>query len=126
MRTVRHGRLALVAMVVLMVSGQAEASPRRAPGDAAALKLGRDLLKRDCGACHATGARGDSPRREAPAFRHLSQNYDVEALGEALAEGLMTGHPEMPEFRFAPHEVDAILRYLRSVQAPPAASPSGP
>ena len=62
------------------------------------------------------GRSDESPRAGAPAFRDLSQRYEVEALGEALAEGILTGHPEMPEFRFAPHEVDAILRYLQSLQ----------
>jgi len=81
-----------------------------------ALALGRALVVRNCGLCHAVGRSDQSPRPGAPAFRDLSQRYEVEALGEALAEGILTGHPEMPEFRFAPHEVDAILRYLQSIQ----------
>jgi len=80
------------------------------------LALGRALVVRNCGLCHAVGRADASPRPGAPAFRDLSQRYEVEALGEALAEGILTGHPEMPEFRFAPHEVEAILRYLQSLQ----------
>lgn len=80
------------------------------------LALGRALVVRNCGLCHAVGRSDESPRPGAPAFRDLSQRYDVEALGEALAEGILTGHPEMPEFRFAPSEVEAILRYLQSIQ----------
>lgn len=88
---------------------------RTAP--APTLALGRALVVRNCGLCHAVGRSDASPKSGAPAFRDLSQRYEVEALGEALAEGILTGHPEMPEFRFAPHEVDAILRYLQSLQA---------
>ena len=98
------------------------ARPAAAPAEAErnvpdrTLTLGRALVVRNCGVCHAVGRSDESPRAGAPAFRDLSQRYEVEALGEALAEGILTGHPEMPEFRFAPHEVDAILRYLQSLQ----------
>ena len=34
-------------------------------------------------------------------------------LAEALAEGLSTGHPDMPEFVFEPQEINAILTYLQ-------------
>jgi cytochrome c len=37
-------------------------------------------------------------------------------LAEALAEGLSSGHPDMPEFRFEIDDVDAILAYLESIQ----------
>ncbi len=83
---------------------------------AEALTLGRALVVGNCGRCHAVGPSDDSSNPVAPAFRDLSQRYDVEALGESLAEGILTGHPEMPEFRFEPREIDAILRYLQSLQ----------
>jgi K+-transporting ATPase ATPase B chain len=38
-------------------------------------------------------------------------------FAEALAEGIRTGHPQMPEFVFAPDEVDSIIAYLKSIQA---------
>lgn len=99
-----------VALVLVSAPGWAAEAPQH--------RLGRDLLRRDCAACHAVGRHDRSPRADAPAFRELSRRYDVDALSEALAEGLVTGHPEMPEFRFSPQEVDAILGYLRSLQAP--------
>ena len=55
------------------------------------LKRGEALLTRACGACHAIG-RGDSPVKDAPAFRTLGQRYPVESLEEALGEGL-NGRP---------------------------------
>jgi mono/diheme cytochrome c family protein len=80
------------------------------------LKLGEALLTKNCGPCHAVGRTGDSPRKEAPAFRTLGQRYPVESLEEALGEGIITGHPDMPEFSFDADQVGAIIAYLKSVQ----------
>lgn len=77
---------------------------------------GRALAEAHCGACHATGRVGDSPAPEAPPFRTLSRNYRVDMLQEALAEGISVGHPAMPQFQFAPTDVDALIAYLQSVQ----------
>jgi hypothetical protein len=33
-----------------------------------------------------------------------------------LRRGLLSGHPEMPDFVFPQQDVGAILRYLRSIQ----------
>jgi len=80
------------------------------------IALGRGLAARNCGQCHALGPIGPSPSPQAPPFRALGQRLDVEQLGEGLATGILTRHPAMPEFRFEPYEVVAIVRYLRSVQ----------
>jgi mono/diheme cytochrome c family protein len=40
----------------------------------------------------------------------------VNALEEAFAEGILVGHPAMPQFRFTPAQIDDILAYLQSVQ----------
>ena len=80
------------------------------------LKLGETLLARHCGACHAVGKSGDSKDKGAPALRTLSSRYPVEALEEALGEGFMSGHPDMPEFKFDADDVGAIIAYLKSIQ----------
>jgi len=80
------------------------------------IKRGEMLLTRDCGRCHAVGRAGDSPRKDAPAFRTLSARYPIEALEEALGEGIMSGHPDMPEFKFDADEVGGIIDYLKSIQ----------
>lgn len=80
------------------------------------VKHGEELLQRDCAACHAIGRTGDSPRKEAPAFRTLGQRYPVESLEEALGEGIMSGHPDMPEFSFDADDVGDIIAYLKSIQ----------
>jgi mono/diheme cytochrome c family protein len=53
----------------------------------------------------------------APPFRLLPGRYPVEHLAEALAEGIVVGHPAMPEFTFNPPEIDALLSYLQSLSS---------
>ena len=66
--------------------------------------------------CHAIGKSGDSADKGALALRTLSSRYPVEALEEALGEGFMSGHPDMPEFKFDADDVGAIIAYLKSIQ----------
>jgi mono/diheme cytochrome c family protein len=102
-------RTILAAAVALAAAMQ----PATAAAD---LKLGETLLTRHCGACHAVGKSGDNPQKDAPALRTLSSRYPVEALEEALGEGFMSGHPDMPEFKFDADDVGAIIAYLKSIQ----------
>jgi len=90
-----------------------------APAEAAQKDLtakGEVLVKENCSRCHAIGKEGDSPHPEAPPFRTLSSKYPVEDLAESLAEGIVSGHPDMPIFAFNPHDVAAIIEYLESIQ----------
>ena len=84
--------------------------------DEAQLKQGQALLAQNCARCHAVGRTGDSPRSDAPVFRRLATRYPIESLEEALGEGIMTGHPDMPEFSFDAAQVGAIIAYLKSIQ----------
>src|SRR5690348_1638654 len=79
---------------------------------------GELLLNSNCSKCHAVTRTGASPHPSAPPFRTLGQRYSIETLAEALAEGLYTGHPDMPEFVFDIPDVSAILAYLQSIQTP--------
>lgn len=77
---------------------------------------GHALVTMYCADCHATEAVGDSPLPAAPRFRELHLRYDVELLGEALVEGIVT-HPQMPEFEFDPEQAEAIIAYLKSLES---------
>lgn len=101
---------AAAALAAVTVAAQA-ATP-----DPETLKRGEALLNKNCAMCHAIGPTGDSPRAGAPTFRMLGQKYPVESLEEALGEGLVSGHPDMPEFRFEADDVGAIIAYLKSIQ----------
>jgi mono/diheme cytochrome c family protein len=104
-----NGVPASFAVAVLLTAGMQ-------PAAAADIKRGQELLTRDCGSCHAVGRSGDSAAKDAPAFRTLGQRYPVENLEEALGEGFMSGHPDMPEFKFDADDVGAIIAYLKSIQ----------
>lgn len=81
------------------------------------LARGEDLVRTECSQCHAIGSTDSSPHPDAPAFRSLSQRYRIEDLAEALAEGISTGHPDMPEFVASPDQIDAIIAYIETIQS---------
>ena len=77
---------------------------------------GRALVETNCAECHAIGAGDESAHDEAPPFRGLLQRYPVDALEEAFAQSIVTGHPDMPEFVATPEQIAAIIDYIASVQ----------
>ena len=79
---------------------------------------GRALVEANCARCHAIGNLDASGHPDAPPFRTLSQRYPLEALEEAFAEGISTGHPDMPEFVATPDQIAAILDYIGGLQEP--------
>jgi len=89
------------------------------------LNRGHALVQRHCAGCHAVNRTGASPIFAAPPFRDLNARYRIDDLAEALAEGLLTGHPAMPEFRFPPEDVEAITLYLKSIQSRQDAAVAG-
>jgi mono/diheme cytochrome c family protein len=92
------------------------ATPTLAEKASTPARRGEALLITNCARCHAVGRNGVSPHPQAPPFRTLSRKFKVEGLAEALAEGISTGHPDMPEFVFEADEVGAIIDYLKSIQ----------
>jgi len=82
------------------------------PAHAGDLAAGRDLAEDMCGSCHAVDADGKSTNAEAPPFREIAARYSVWNLQEALAEGIMVGHEDMPEFTLSPEQIDALLSYM--------------
>lgn len=106
----------LAASLVVSLALVAGAPALAASGPKAKLARGEALLTTNCGRCHAVGKSGDSAHHLAPPFRILGQRYTIESLEEALGEGLISGHPDMPEFKFPPDDVGAIVDYLKSIQ----------
>ena len=99
--------LPLLALALLML-----AAGSRSPG----VERGRIVVKANCAGCHAVGRADASPMSAAPPLRDLHQHYPVEALEEVLAEGLVTGHPSKPVFRFESREIEDIIDYLKSLE----------
>lgn len=86
------------------------------PALADPIEEGHLLVDEYCSDCHAVGATGDSKLAVAPRFRELHLRYDVGDLSESLVEGIVTAHPEMPEFEFDPEQAEAIVLYLKSLE----------
>jgi mono/diheme cytochrome c family protein len=96
------------AILLVLLSG--------VPALAADVDTGRELAQVDCSRCHALGPTGESPLKQAPPFRDVVKRYQPEMLAEALAEGIVTGHNDMPEFEFSPAEISALIAYLESLR----------
>ncbi len=76
---------------------------------------GLAIVKEKCARCHATGMDDKSPHEKAPPFRDVVTRYPSENLAEALAEGIVSGHPDMPVFVFEPAEIEGFIAYLDSL-----------
>src|SRR5689334_17451871 len=94
-RTVVSGLLFTLALAVTAVTTWTEAM-------AQSVQRGQIYARANCSKCHSVEKIGPSPLSIAPPFRTLHQRYPVEELEEALAEGIVTGHPSMPEFVLDP------------------------
>jgi cytochrome c len=80
------------------------------------VQRGRAFVQANCARCHATGRVGESPLPIAPPFRDLHTRYPVEDLAEALAEGIVTGHPTMPHFELNVGQIGDVIEYLKSLE----------
>ena len=77
---------------------------------------GRRLALTHCAKCHAIDKVSPSPLKIAPPFRTLHERYPVEMLQEALGEGIIVGHPTMPQFRFDADQVGDFIAFLKALQ----------
>jgi cytochrome c len=85
-------------------------------GQSPAAQRGTTLARTHCVRCHSIDKVSPSPLAIAPPFRDLHKRYKVEHLAEALAEGIVTGHPTMPEFRFEPDQISDFIAFLNSLK----------
>ncbi len=99
--------LIYAAFALPLIAGQASA---------ANVTQGRRLAQANCARCHSIDKTGRSPLAIAPPFRTLHDRYPVEDLEEPLAEGIMTGHPSMPEFRFEPDQIADFIAFLKTLE----------
>jgi len=108
----QHNRLAkqaAIAFTLILLSFPAAAqSP--------AVQRGVTLARTYCVRCHSIDKFSPSPLTIAPAFRDLHKRYPVENLAESLAEGIVTGHPTMPEFRFEADQIGDFIAFLKSLE----------
>lgn len=101
-------RLSVLAasLVLLVVSAHAQ------DGDK---DKGRAFAEEKCARCHAVGMEGESTLPIAPPFRTLASKYPLESLEESLAEGIVTSHPQMPEFELDPDQIADLIAWLDAI-----------
>jgi cytochrome c len=107
--------LAAACFVAMAVAGAAHARDNEEKRDTIA--DGRAVAQENCASCHAIGMRGRSPFPEAPPFRDIGRRYRFPVLEEELIAGVGVGHPPMPKFQLSARGVDALLLYMRHIQA---------
>ena len=99
----RHGLIGLLLMTPALAAPTAE-------------QRGKAFAQANCARCHAIDRASSSPLKIAPPLRTLHQRYPVEALEEALAEGINTGHADMPVFELSPDQIHDLLSYLKTLE----------
>ena len=104
--TLRLGTGVLLALGIGVASVAQAQSP---------VEKGRQIAVRLCAQCHALAMTGESPHKLAPPFRELPKRYPVANLAEALAEGIVVNHKDMPQFTLDPDEIDAMLAFMDSL-----------
>jgi len=98
----------IVGLLIAASSGQSSLAANAGQGKRLALTY--------CARCHAIDKVSPSPLKIAPPFRTLHERYPVETLEESLAEGIMTGHPTMPEFRFDGDQIGDFIAFLKTLE----------
>jgi mono/diheme cytochrome c family protein len=98
--------IASLALMLLGIAAQAQ--------DPA--KQGRLILKDYCARCHSIAKRGDSPLAGAPPFRTLGRSFELDSFAQDLRRGILSGHPDMPEFKFGEDDARAVVAFLRTIQ----------
>src|SRR5512133_1648097 len=96
---VRSGWTVLVLSLALLA--YAPSSFAQSPG----AQRGLTFVRAHCAQCHSIDKASESPLPIAPAFRTLHLKYPIENLQRPLSEGIIAGHPTMPQFRFDPDQV---------------------
>ncbi len=102
-------KAAVIAALVLFIPAGAMAQNPSA-------QRGLIFARVHCAQCHSTDKVSPSPLKIAPPFRTLHLRYPVESLEEALGEGIVTGHPSMPEFRLDPGQVGDLIDFLKTLE----------
>jgi cytochrome c len=112
MRKVKRNMALLVygatALHLSVLQAHAQLSP--------SAQRGQTFARTHCAQCHSIDKLTDSPLRIAPPFRTLHKRYPVQSLEQAFAEGIVTGHPTMPQFRLEPDQIGNLIAFMKSLE----------
>jgi len=104
----RSAKQATIALTLILL-------PVSADAQSPSVQRGVTLARTYCARCHSIDKLSPSPLAIAPAFRDLHKRYPVEDLAESLGEGIVTGHPTMPEYRFESDQISDFIAFLKSL-----------
>jgi mono/diheme cytochrome c family protein len=104
--------LQYVSVVVAVLGGITAAQAQLSPS----AQRGLTFARANCSSCHAIDKVSPSPLAIAPPLRTLHERYPVETLAEAFREGIVTGHRNMPEFRFDSAQTGDLINFLKSLE----------
>jgi cytochrome c len=108
--------LAVISSLLAINAVAAGAAAQQRPNERGDAVNGLKIAESHCSSCHAIGNAGKGRNPQAPPFREFSRHYPVTALDEAFAEGILVGHPEMPEFQLSPQQNRDLVEYIRRIQ----------
>jgi cytochrome c len=100
-----------VCVAVFLSASLSAATAQTSP----TVQRGLNFALANCARCHSIDKLTPSPLALAPPFRDLHLRYPVENLAESLAEGIVTSHQNMPEFRLDPGQVGDFIDFLKSL-----------
>jgi mono/diheme cytochrome c family protein len=106
--------LAKLLIVVAALSTFCAAAAAQGLGPAE--QRGLNFARANCAQCHAIDKVSPSPLAIAPPFRTLHTKYPIVYLEEAFAEGIVTSHPTMPQFRLDPGQIADVIAYLKTLE----------
>jgi mono/diheme cytochrome c family protein len=105
-------RAAWAAIVVAGLLWSADPAAAQSP----AAQRGLTFVRVHCAQCHAIDKVSESPLTIAPPFRTLHLKYPIESLQRPLSEGIIVGHPTMPQFRLESDQVTDVIAYLKTLE----------
>ena len=80
------------------------------------MRRGKTIAVTRCSNCHSIERLAEAPARPRRPFEAFTSNTRSNCWEYALAEGMSTGHPRMPEFRLEPDQVGDFISFLKSLE----------
>jgi mono/diheme cytochrome c family protein len=111
-RTLLTLRRCAAVVIAAALSGSVVSANAQSP----AAQRGLTFVRVHCAQCHSIDRISDSPLTIAPPFRTLHLRYPIESLERRLLEGVVAGHPTMPQFRLDPDQVANVIAYLKTLE----------
>jgi cytochrome c len=104
----------VLPLVVLCAIVWCASNPAHAQQSPAAQR-GLTFVRVHCAQCHAIDRSSESPLLIAPPFSTLHLKHPIESLSRRLTEGIVAGHPTMPQFRLEADQIGDVIAYLKTL-----------